>query len=633
MKSFDPRSRCSVVVHALAYIWLVVCFFSVSTTDALSQPVGTQIVADNVRASYSTARILNEHGHYEKAIRLLDFIVRRQPDLIGAYIERGAAYYKLHRYSNAISNFDTAIKLSPAGSPILRSAKFGRNQADLEVRLQDWRRRPHTICQQSGQRFPSKMYRSDPSHAPDSWDCDDGDMNLFNGLLCGVGVDGGCKAVQADQSVDGSWWRSPIKVDHPDPRTDLTKVQTTFNSDQALGTYLYVLQKGDSSAFSRWLTWISQNPICNTISGKCGWPSQPRFCSNFGDCGFHPIDCGMILLIGELYGQQTRALQLCAGAVLMGLVTPVQMKTWLRDALKPLNDLDTECRDAKLNLESTARKFGLPIPPSPNCPDLSSIAGQMEKRFDDGLQRVTDLQAEAERLLHLPMPGLAIAYENALSLAAINAKVNKKSEARHLAGVALLILRKLNPTDPRLPLAALPLVQRSPSNPFHIYLVEGSLKPEMLQAILDKCPDTNQDVANNSNREQWGWEREDFENTTTQSMYWDCIFSADLWKSELPLAFPKPTDPAGLAAYRSAQDAERLLHSLVDDLTAQIGSQYRSVIGQLSQLQAAIDVPNKLLEDARGKWQQVDQERLDFCKRNKINDCPPLPFPPLPGFP
>src|SRR5262249_32417682 len=147
------------------------------------------------------------------------------------------------------------------------------------------------------------------------------------------------------------------------------------------------------------------------------------------------IDCGLILVLAEVYGQQTRAIQLCGGALLMGLATPLQMRVWLKDALRSLNALDSACLAAQSSLRNAANQFGLPAPPAPPCPSLSVIAGQISARFEAELQHVIDIQAKLERLLRVPLPGLAIAYENALSLATINARFNKESEARHLAGV------------------------------------------------------------------------------------------------------------------------------------------------------------------------------------------------------
>ena len=44
---------------------------------------------------------------------------------------------------------------------------------------------------------------------PQSFNCDDGDMTMFNGLLCASGEKSGCAAVQSAQDPSGRFYRSP----------------------------------------------------------------------------------------------------------------------------------------------------------------------------------------------------------------------------------------------------------------------------------------------------------------------------------------------------------------------------------------------------------------------------------------
>jgi hypothetical protein len=81
--------------------------------------------------------------------------------------------------------------------------------------------------------------------------------------------------------------------------------------------------------------------------------------------------------------------------------------------------------------------------------------------------------------------------------------------------------------------AANPLVPRTSHNAFFTFLIEGPRSANMLGEILDKCPDTQFDPNNTSNHHQWVWERfdDDSDKPWLQTMYWDCIFAADLWKN------------------------------------------------------------------------------------------------------
>src|SRR4051794_20855639 len=74
---------------------------------------------------------------------------------------------------------------------------------ELSDRLLFWEP-PHAfLCSDHGIRFPSKWTSNDPSS------CDDGDMTLFNGLLCAAGDRRGCDGVSNAQDAGGRFWRSP----------------------------------------------------------------------------------------------------------------------------------------------------------------------------------------------------------------------------------------------------------------------------------------------------------------------------------------------------------------------------------------------------------------------------------------
>src|SRR5262245_54674254 len=65
-------------------------------------------------------------------------------------------------------------------------------------RVELWEKHaPYCIDPATQLRYPSKA------------DCEDGDMTLFNGLLCAAGDDRGCKGVGDAQGSSGEWLRSP----------------------------------------------------------------------------------------------------------------------------------------------------------------------------------------------------------------------------------------------------------------------------------------------------------------------------------------------------------------------------------------------------------------------------------------
>lgn len=215
-------------------------------------------------------------------------------------------------------------QIIPADNPA-SPARVAQNTLELKSRLENWKARPHLYCDEDGKHFPSKM------KDPPKWSCDDGDMTLFNGLLCLAGVEDGCKAVRDSQARDGdgAWWRSPKKVDRPDtssPRDE--NHQTSFNSDQSLGIYAYLSQTGDRDAFGKWLTRLADNGVCTHLATSkgdkeaCGWPTYPLVCKNGGDCSFRPIDCAMVALFGALLGETVAGLTICDPSRIIGVPTP-----------------------------------------------------------------------------------------------------------------------------------------------------------------------------------------------------------------------------------------------------------------------------------------------------------------------
>ncbi|MES3024456.1 MAG: hypothetical protein V4857_23045 [Pseudomonadota bacterium] len=108
--------------------------------------------------------------------------------------------------------------------------------------------------------------------------CDDGDMTLFNGLLCAAGDARGCQGVaDAQNSATGEWARSPrIRVLGRNDRGD-----AFFSPDMALGLQLYFVKTGDVQAAHKWLLWMHRSVACSIeLFGTCILYALPRFCTN-----------------------------------------------------------------------------------------------------------------------------------------------------------------------------------------------------------------------------------------------------------------------------------------------------------------------------------------------------------------
>lgn len=125
---------------------------------------------------------------------------------------------------------------------------------------------------------------------PSKFACDDGDMTLFNGLLCASGDERGCKAVAAAQRPDGSWHRSPrLAEDRAARQSD------SFSPDMGYGVMLWIIAKRDNPAaraqFASWLHWLEVNQFCKSETNQLGEPERQcslRVCLDASEQGCYP---------------------------------------------------------------------------------------------------------------------------------------------------------------------------------------------------------------------------------------------------------------------------------------------------------------------------------------------------------
>src|SRR5262249_1874776 len=120
------------------------------------------------------------------------------------------------------------------------------------------------------------------------------------------------------------------------------------------------------------------------------------------------------------------------------------------------------------------------------------------------------------------------------------------------------------------------------------------------------------DPTNQSPHEQWIWERADSKHDALlQTMYWDCIFAADLWKTGvLPLrskfkklvSFPKldfEKPDIGALIRVQVSSFQQLIQKHQDDLKQSI-TDVIALLGQIridKGVQAAIDMATQQLRD------------------------------------
>lgn len=150
--------------------------------------------------------------------------------------------------------------------------------------------------------FPGEGKNNDKNVAT----CNDGDMTLFNSLLCLAGYQEGCTAVEASQNkLTGQWFRSPRLATYPRLRTS-----NSFSPDMALGVLLWVSldPKARKRQLAWWIDWIGRNQRC--VTNGCE-ERYPRFCPDDdidGDpeakrgCALRPGDAATLAVALERFG-------------------------------------------------------------------------------------------------------------------------------------------------------------------------------------------------------------------------------------------------------------------------------------------------------------------------------------------
>jgi hypothetical protein len=164
-----------------------------------------------------------------------------------------------------------------------------------------WMEKAFKCTDLSGFSFPSKG-PFESGVFPD--DCNDGDMILFNGLLCAAGESLGCETVRRSTSATQSeiegeelrFWRSPRRAlsnnMHLDGKERILRYGDSgtiksFSPDMELGVLLYAVTTGDRSSLERWFNWLGHHrPLASDVGHV---RSLPRYC-NDNACIMRPLD-------------------------------------------------------------------------------------------------------------------------------------------------------------------------------------------------------------------------------------------------------------------------------------------------------------------------------------------------------
>jgi hypothetical protein len=382
--------------------------------------------------------------------------------------------------------------------------------------------------------------------------CDDGDMAFFNGLLCAAGESRGCNGVaiaqeEATGKQPGRWWRSNRLIGQPSD-------QAQFSTEGGLGVLTYMVKTGDKPRFDLWRKYLAG------LARPCG--PLPSYCPD-KECVFKIIDCPLFVTIASRFDEAKEAGSLCDPLQYLHLPTPEQIKKQLENGLKQL--IDTVARFEALGpkvADQVARTLGLPplgqLVPTPT-EELRKRSDAIFRAFDSAFGKIMGPQIGEAAARFAQAIVLVNAVVNSFDLIDVskfkleNGKIvyddgNVRVEdatvtilhpikynpnGEHIAAVEIFLLRNLGYHSEQLRQAASYAYQRDGSNPFFDYLVNQ--RTLMLDNILDKekgkCPSLNKPSVK---RFQWFPERGEElqpngQTAWIESMYWDCIFLADLY--------------------------------------------------------------------------------------------------------
>ena len=455
----------------------------------------------------------------------------------------------------------------------LVSNAVAQPEADLRDRVSLWQERTF-LCPSAEGGFPSK----EEGHL--SKTCDDGDSVMFNALLCRAGVASGCNAVRLSQDEDGRFWRSPNKrVQRPAEADGPKEGQTSFSGDHATGLMVYFGHTQDSEAFRKWIAWINSNERCASFCGSMPL-GTPRYCKN-DRCALRIGDCQTLLLLGA---RMKVGVPFCSP--------------------DPFNTVPTFASAAhalKKAYDDTFKK--LPAQP----PELKALRDNFNGALEAHEKAVAPIEALRTRIEAAAVQALSLAQIEK----AISAPVNSRGYSRHNAMVMIMALQEWGVGSAGMSSEAVRIAADEPQNPFFQYVAHRrQSKASMLPLVLAECP-SRKDPMNH--RFQWAWERDTAEQAWLKTMYWDCLFAANLFLEDRAY-------PADVAA-----PAEAVLRQQLADLISKAQAAQKlaqELIEEIAGFAKVLEKPVDALKDAV-------QEKAKEVRENPAAILTP-PAPPIP---
>ena len=347
---------------------------------------------------------------------------------------------------------------------------------------------------------------------PQSFNCDDGDMTMFNALLCAGGEKSGCAAVKSAQDGSGRFFRSPHRkwvwevrcYDKSNPSFGdvfRDRCANGFSPDMNLGVLVYTLATRDIGAYKNWLSWLNENAKTTRLC-RLDANNQPYDCTNVEWPRVCPVDMG--------YGEAKIKIDGRQGG--LRSLRP-------QDAFDfgAVNDaLGVAMPDAMNTFEVSSRVLVKAAMGAVSKGALSDVPPLLlMSLFESGDVPAFPLHLDEVRvLIRMMIRNPSMQLNNLPDLPTPDDFVKQVTQVGSPDGTDVASIA----------LAAKAIAQRAPWNPFYRLLSEGPTDA-VRSLITEHCPMPGWSSA----RDAWLWEVPSAEALSSKSMGWDCVFVAELY--------------------------------------------------------------------------------------------------------
>jgi hypothetical protein len=335
--------------------------------------------------------------------------------------------------------------------------------------------------------FPSDLYAPGmKAKVPNRFPCHDGDMTLFNGLLCASGDSRGCSGVKDAQDASGRFFRSPYQAI---PGNSDWGGGAEFSPDHALGAELYLVTTKDAEAAKKWIDHLDSINRCGTIN-----PFTGKGCIDFTP----PV--------------WTDDLVNCKSPL------AVNFQGWL----DPRNPLHTVVRTVSSKITNCSMRPG-------DIATLYAVVDYFQRNY-----------GMPELPINSRLRGFLSTFADFNKwVRPVNAKATKNGYSTHTMAATVFLMQELGQHGFDDFLREKVKDPENSQNAFFLFLANGG-KPwnEMEDVILQSCPLPGSDFhkspawLDSANpqpvSDTWHWQNTVSDDDWKHADYWDCIFAAHL---------------------------------------------------------------------------------------------------------